>query len=88
MYPETVIIETIYNAPRPRSYRLRRAPGRLSTGVRARARKALGLPRASDFLQIPDQTFDLPVKLAPGSYYFQCDPLAALGMTGRLKVDR
>jgi plastocyanin len=46
-----------------------------------------GLPPASDMLQLPDQTYDLPVNLAEGKYYFQCDPHAALGMKGHLKVD-
>jgi plastocyanin len=45
------------------------------------------LPAASDMLQLPDQTFDVPVNLEPGSYYFQCDPHAPLGMTGRMKVE-
>jgi plastocyanin len=47
-----------------------------------------GLPPASELLQIPDQELDIPVTLAPGSYYFQCDPHAALGMTGRLTVTK
>lgn len=46
-----------------------------------------GLPPASDLLQLPGQTYDLPVNLAEGKYYFQCDPHAALGMKGHLKVD-
>jgi plastocyanin len=46
-----------------------------------------GLPPASDFLQIPGQTWDLTVSLAPGHYYFQCDPHAALGMVARLEVE-
>ena len=46
-----------------------------------------GLPPASDMLQLPGQTFDLPVNLAPGHYYFQCDPHAALGMVGHLEVE-
>lgn len=46
-----------------------------------------GLPPASDLLQLPDQTYDLPVNFAEGKYYFQCDPHAALGMKGHLKVD-
>jgi plastocyanin len=45
------------------------------------------LPAASDMLQLPDQTLDVPVNFAPGSYYFQCDPHAALGMKGHVKVD-
>jgi plastocyanin len=46
-----------------------------------------GLPPASDLLQLPGQTYDLLVTLAPGKYYFQCDPHAALGMKGHLKVE-
>ena len=46
-----------------------------------------GLPAASDMLQLPGQTYDLVVALEPGSYYFQCDPHALLGMVGRLKVE-
>lgn len=46
-----------------------------------------GLPPVSDFLQLPGQTYDLVVDLAPGEYYFQCDPHAALGMVGELEVE-
>ena len=46
-----------------------------------------GLPPASDMLQLPDQTYDLNVTLGEGRYYFQCDPHAALGMKGYLKVE-
>jgi plastocyanin len=46
-----------------------------------------GLPPVSEFLQIPGQTFDLTVAMAPGHYVFQCDPHAALGMIGRLEVE-
>jgi plastocyanin len=46
------------------------------------------LPPASDFLQLPDQTLDVAVNLAPGKYYFQCDPHAALGMQGHVEVER
>lgn len=47
---------------------------------------AAGLPEASPYLQLPGQTFDLVVGLAPGTYAFQCDPHAALGMVGTLTV--
>ncbi len=47
-----------------------------------------GLPPASDMLQLPGQTYDLPVTFAPGEYYFQCDPHAALGMKGHLEVEK
>ena len=46
-----------------------------------------GLPPASDMLQLPDQTYDVPVTFAKGKYYFQCDPHALLGMKGRLEVE-
>ncbi len=47
-----------------------------------------GLPPASELLQLPGQTYDLVVTMAPGNYYFQCDPHAALGMQGHVKVER
>jgi plastocyanin len=31
---------------------------------------------------------DIPVNFAPGNYYFQCDPHAALGMIGHVDVER
>lgn len=46
-----------------------------------------GLPPASELLQLPGQTYDLVVDFAPGEYYFQCDPHAALGMVGELEVE-
>lgn len=47
-----------------------------------------GFPQTpSDFLQLPGQTWDLAVKLPAGTYYFQCDPHAALGMKGHLIVE-
>ncbi len=46
-----------------------------------------GLPRPSDFLQLPGQEFDVMVSMAPGKYYFQCDPHALLGMIGELEVE-
>lgn len=46
-----------------------------------------GLPAASDFLQLPGQTWDYLVTLAPGKYSFQCDPHAALGMIAKLEVE-
>lgn len=46
-----------------------------------------GLPKTSEFLQLPGQEFDVLVTMAPGKYYFQCDPHALLGMIGRLEVE-
>lgn len=46
-----------------------------------------GLPPASPMLQLPGQTYDIKVTLSEGRYYFQCDPHAALGMKGHVKVE-
>ncbi|HTK48435.1 MAG TPA: plastocyanin/azurin family copper-binding protein [Gemmatimonadaceae bacterium] len=46
-----------------------------------------GLPPKSDLLQLPGQTVDVRVTFDEGHYYFQCDPHALLGMTGRLEVE-
>lgn len=46
-----------------------------------------GLPPASELLQLPGQTVDIVVTMAPGHYYFQCDPHALLGMVGKLEVE-
>jgi plastocyanin len=48
---------------------------------------AHGLPGPSDLLQLPGQTLDVPVTFGPGEYAFQCDPHAALGMSGKLEVE-
>jgi plastocyanin len=45
-----------------------------------------GLPPSSDYLQLPGQEYDLAVNMPAGSYYFHCDPHAALGMKGTLNV--
>jgi plastocyanin len=45
-----------------------------------------GLPKSSDFLQLPGQEYDLPVSMRPGTYQFHCDPHALLGMKGELIV--
>lgn len=41
---------------------------------------------ASDLLQLPGQTYDVAVRFPAGTYYFQCDPHAVLGMRGHLIV--
>ena len=46
-----------------------------------------GLPATSEMLQLPGQTHDILVTMAPGKYYFQCDPHAALGMKGHVEVE-
>ena len=45
-----------------------------------------GLPAPSELLQTPGQAKEYVIGLKPGAYYFQCDPHAALGMTGTLNV--
>jgi plastocyanin len=46
-----------------------------------------GYPQGpSELLQLPGQTYDVKVSFDPGTYYFQCDPHAALGMKGHLVV--
>jgi plastocyanin len=45
------------------------------------------LPPATPLLQLPGQTIDIKVTMAPGKYYFHCDPHALLGMKGRLEVE-
>jgi plastocyanin len=44
------------------------------------------LPKESDYLQLPGQSFDLLVTMEPGTYFYQCDPHAALGMVGNIEV--
>lgn len=46
-----------------------------------------GLPAASDMLQLPGQTIDIPLTFGKGHFYFQCDPHAALGMRGHVEVE-
>ncbi len=48
--------------------------------------QANGLPPATPLLQLPGQTIDVKVTMAPGKYYFHCDPHALLGMKGTLEV--
>lgn len=50
---------------------------------------AANLPPATTFAQLPQQALEVPVTMAAGkSYYFQCDPHAALGMQGHVKVEQ
>jgi plastocyanin len=46
-----------------------------------------GLPAPSAFLQLPGQTYDVPLTFGTGPFYFQCDPHALLGMIARLEVE-
>lgn len=52
----------------------------------ARNAGARALPPPTGYLTEEGQTVDVPVTMPPGSYYFQCDPHVALGMTGTLTV--
>lgn len=47
---------------------------------------AKDLPGMGPMLQLPGQTYDVPVNLEPGEYYFHCDPHALLGMVGHITV--
>jgi len=47
-----------------------------------------GLPPASVLLQLPGQTTDVLLDFGTGDFYFQCDPHAALGMRGHVKVEK
>ncbi len=48
---------------------------------------AANLPPISAFAQLPGQTLEIPVTMGPGTYFFQCDPHAALGMVGHVIVE-
>lgn len=48
---------------------------------------ASGLPAASDYLQLPGQTYDVKVTFKPGTYFYQCDAHALLGMVGHITVE-
>jgi plastocyanin len=45
-----------------------------------------GLPAAGPLLQLPHQAYHVKVTWAPGTYYYQCDPHALLGMKGHVTV--
>jgi plastocyanin len=47
---------------------------------------ATGLPKPSDWLLRDGDTYLLRVGLRPGTYHFQCDPHALMGMKGTLTV--
>lgn len=44
------------------------------------------LPPVGPYLTSPGQTYDMDVTMDPGTYTFQCDPHAAMGMKGKLIV--
>jgi plastocyanin len=44
------------------------------------------LPELGPYLTSPGQSYDLVVDLDAGTYHFQCDPHAILGMKGVLRV--
>ena len=45
-----------------------------------------GLPGATPYATAAGQSVDVPVTMDPGTYSFQCDPHAAMGMKGKLTV--
>jgi plastocyanin len=45
------------------------------------------LPPASEMLQLPGQSIDIPLNFGKGKFYFQCDPHAPLGMKGHVVVE-
>lgn len=45
-----------------------------------------GLPAPTPFATTAGQTVDVPVTMDAGTYSFQCDPHAAMGMKGKLTV--
>lgn len=47
---------------------------------------ATGLPAPSAYVMTPDQPVDVPVTFGAGTYTFQCDPHAPMGMKGTLTV--
>ena len=46
-----------------------------------------GLPAVTPLLQLPGQTTDILLNFGAGTFRFQCDAHAALGMTGSVKVE-
>ncbi|HET6230460.1 MAG TPA: plastocyanin/azurin family copper-binding protein [Longimicrobiaceae bacterium] len=47
---------------------------------------AANLPAPSPYLAAPGQSYDLQVTMDAGTYKFQCDPHAPMGMKGTLTV--
>ena len=45
-----------------------------------------GLIATTQLLQLPGQSEDIKVTWGPGTYYYQCDPHALLGMIGHLTI--
>ena len=52
----------------------------------AEANPKVKLPPASDWLLREGDHYELKVAFAPGTYHFQCDPHALMGMKGTLRV--
>lgn len=48
--------------------------------------RGVTLPAPTALAERPGDSTDLVVTLRPGSYFFQCDPHARLGMIGHLRV--
>lgn len=47
---------------------------------------AASLPAASPYLTTAGQSYDMPVTMDAGSYTYQCDPHAMMGMKGKVNV--
>lgn len=45
------------------------------------------LPPATEMLQLPGQSVEIPVTMPPGEYHFICVPHEAVGMVGELEVE-
>jgi plastocyanin len=43
-------------------------------------------PSPGPYLTTPNQNYDVVVNMDPGTYNYQCDPHAAMGMKGTLTV--
>jgi plastocyanin len=44
------------------------------------------LPASTAYAQLPGQALDVPLTFGTGTFFFQCDPHAMLGMVGRVTV--
>lgn len=48
---------------------------------------ATGLPQGpGTYLTTPNQSYDVVINMEPGTYKYQCDPHATMGMTGTVTV--
>ena len=47
----------------------------------------VALPAATEMLQLPGQTVEIPITMPAGKYHFVCVPHEAIGMVGTLEVE-